>query len=85
MKNDESSFAKLKPLALGRVTRVLFGVGTFILIFVIGTSTLTFWGTAALVVLALSFVVGGIAANPGCELTALPNLVLRKEKRVHCL
>ena len=32
----------------------------------------------------LVFLIGGLVGNPGCELTAIPNLVLRPEQRVHC-
>jgi hypothetical protein len=77
--------AKLKPMLLGRTTRVLFGLGTIVLVVVIGPSTLTTWGTIALVVLGMSFLIGGIVGNPGCELTAIPNLFLPKEKKIHCL
>jgi hypothetical protein len=77
--------AKLKPLFFGRATRVLFGLGTIVLVAVIGPSNLTIWGTVALVALGISFLIGGIAGNPGCELTAIPNLFLSKKKKVHCL
>lgn len=80
-----SAMAKLKPLFFGRATRVLFGIGSFVLVVVIGSSELTIWGTIALVILGLSFLIGGVLGNPGCELTALPNLFLSKEKKVHCL
>jgi hypothetical protein len=79
------SLAKLKPLFFGRATRVLFGVGTIVLVVVIGPTDLTIWGTIALVGLGVSFLIGGIVGNPGCELTAIPNLFLSKEKRTHCL
>jgi len=85
MKEKNESGRMLKPLFVGRVTRVLFGVGTFVLIPVIGTSVLGVWGTIALIVLGLSFFVGGVIGNPGCELTALLNIALPKKKRVHCL
>ena len=75
--------ATLKPLMGGRVTRAIFGLGCFVLIAVIGTSTLTAWGTLLIVLLGLSFLIGGLTGNPGCELTALPNLILPREKRVH--
>jgi hypothetical protein len=84
MENEKSS-ARLKPLFVGRMTRVLFGLGTFVLIAVIGPSTLTTWGTVALVALGLSFLIGGLMGNPGCELTTIPNLFLSEKKRVHCL
>ena len=77
--------AKLKPLFFGRATRVLFGLGTIVLVVVIGPSILTIWGTVALVALGISFLIGGIVGNPGCELTAIPNLLLPKEKKFHCL
>ncbi|MCK5408300.1 MAG: hypothetical protein KAJ37_12615, partial [Candidatus Krumholzibacteria bacterium] len=76
---------QLKPLVVGRTTRILFGIGTFVLVAVIGPSNLTFWGTVALVVLGISFVIGGAVGNPGCELTAIPNLLLSKGKKIHCL
>jgi Na+/H+ antiporter NhaC len=82
---DEKSSAGLRPLFIGRLTRVLFGVGTFFLVAVIGPSTLTTWGTVALVALGLSFLIGGIMGNPGCEVTAIPNLFLSEKKKVHCL
>lgn len=81
----EFSAKQLRPLIIGRVTRVLFGIGTLILIAVIGPSILTKGGTAALIVLGLSFLIGGIVGNPGCELTAIPNLLLPEKKKVHCL
>ena len=74
----------LQPLVVGRITRILFGIGSFILIGAIGFHELTIWGTAALILLGLSFTVGGLVGNPGCELTALPNLVLPNNRRVHC-
>ena len=70
---------------VGRVTRVLFGLGTFVLIAAIGPSTLTIWGTVALGALGLSFLIGGLMGNPGCELTAIPNLFVSEKKKIHCL
>ncbi len=75
----------LKPLFWGRVTRVLFGVGTIVFVVLTGSSSLPTWGTTALVILGISFLIGGIWGNPGCELTAIPNLVLSEKKKVHCL
>ncbi len=74
---------KLKPLLFGRVSRVLFGLGTFVLIWVIGVDTLTLIGTGALAFLGVSFLIGGIMGNPGCELTAIPNLFRSKENQIH--
>jgi len=74
---------KLEPLLLGRVSRVLFGVGTFVLIWVIGVDTLTVIGTGALAFLGASFLIGGLMGNPGCELTAIPNLFRSRENQIH--
>jgi hypothetical protein len=74
---------KLEPLLFGRVTRVLFGVGTFVLIWAVGVDTLTFLGTGALAFLGASFLIGGLMGNPGCELTAIPNLFRSKENQIH--
>ncbi len=38
--------AKLQPLLVGRLTRILFGIGAFVLIPAVGPSALTPWGTA---------------------------------------
>ena len=77
--------ARLKPLKIGRIMRVVFGVGTLLLIWMIGTDSLGLWGTIGLAFLGISFIAGGLMGNPGCELTAVPNLVLPGAKRVHCL
>ena len=77
--------AKLKPLLIGRVSRIVFGVGTFVLIWIIGGDALGTIGTGALVFLGASFLIGGLTGNPGCEITAIPNLLRSEEKRVHCL
>jgi hypothetical protein len=74
----------LKPLLFGRLSRVLFGMGTFAVIGFVGPGQLSLWGTVALGLLGISFLVGGLMGNPGCEITALPNLFLSKEHRVHC-
>jgi hypothetical protein len=72
-----------KPLLFGRLLRVLFGLATLA-----SLASLAFLGPigllaqAALGFLGVSFLGGGIIANPGCEITALPNLVFRK--RAHC-
>jgi len=75
----------LKPLFFGRLTRVVFGLVAL------------YWGarlwkpdlapmaaSLAVIFLGLSFLVGGLMANPGCEITALFNLLLPAEKRLHC-
>jgi len=75
---------QIKPLLLGRIARVLFGIGTFFAIGLIGPQKLTLFGSLALIFLGVSFFVGGIMGNPGCEITAIPNLFLSKKKRLHC-
>lgn len=74
---------KLKPLLFGRISRVLSGVGTFVLIWAVGVNVLTFIGTGALAFLAVSLIIGGLMGNPGCELTAIPNLFRSKENQIH--
>jgi hypothetical protein len=76
------SFAKLKPLLVGRLTRVIFGVGAFALIWVESPGWI---GTAILALLGFSFVIGGLVSNPGCEITAIPNLFLPDQRRLHSL
>jgi hypothetical protein len=73
---------ELKPLFFGRVSRMFFGVGTFVLIWAVGVDTLTFIGTGVLVFLGVSFLIGGLMGNPGCELTAIPNLFRSKENQI---
>ncbi|MEE8201547.1 MAG: hypothetical protein V3R29_10310 [Candidatus Acidoferrales bacterium] len=83
---EKKSLAKLEPLFFGRVSRVVAGGLT--LYWAAGL-----WGPdpgaviASLLVgfLGLSFLVGGLMGNPGCELTALPNLFFPPEKRYHTL
>ena len=48
-----------KPLLFGRLSRVLFGMGTFAVIVFVGPEQLTLWGTVALGLLGVSFLVGG--------------------------
>ena len=79
------SLAKLAPLTFGRWGRVVVGLATLAVAGVLGLSELGTVGSTALVLLGLSFVVGGVVGNPGCEITALPNLVLPSDKRIHCL
>lgn len=76
------SLAKLKPLLVGRLTRVIFGLGAFAWI---GIESPGWIGTAVLALLGLSFVIGGLVANPGCEITAIPNLFLPDQRRLHSL
>jgi len=82
---SNKGLAETRPLVIGRLTRVVFGIGTFVVIFALGPSTLGTIGTVLVAALGVSFVVGGFIGNPGCEITAIPNLVLPKSKRIHCL
>ncbi len=82
--NHPTPLSKLRPLILGRLTRVLAGLGTLAAAFwFVEWQGLAILAGLALVLLGLSFVVGGLVGNPGCELTALPNLLLPSDKRVH--
>ena len=73
---------KLKPLLVGRLTRILFGLGTFVWIWMESPDWIE---TTILALLGLSFVIGGLAANPGCEITAIPNLFLPAHRRLPSL
>ena len=77
--------AQLEPLLIGRVSRIVFGIGTLVLIWIVGVDALGTIGTGALVFLGASFLIGGLMRNPGCEITAIPNLLRSEGKRVHCL
>lgn len=79
---DNPSLARLKPLFVGRLSRIVFGLGAFAWIWV---ATPGWVGTAILAFLGLSFFIGGLVANPGCEITAIPNLLLPEPKRLHSL
>jgi len=70
-----------KPQLFGRLLRVVFGVATLVsLVFVDDIGLLA---QSAIAFLGVSFLLGGLMANPGCEITALPNLLFRT--RAHCL
>ncbi len=84
MAEDSKLTIHLKPLFFGRLTRVVFGLVAL------------YWGaklwnvrlaamvaSLAVIFLGLSFLVGGLIANPGCEITALVNLLLPAGKRLH--
>ncbi len=77
--------ATLKPLLIGRLSRAGAGLATLVAASLWGPSELTWLGFMGLMLLGLSFLVGGVVGNPGCEITALPNLVLPSTKRLHCL
>jgi hypothetical protein len=68
------------PLLFGRLLRILSGLALFAWLLISPPSGLPL----RLVVLffGISLVVGGVMAYPGCEVMALPNLLLRR--RMHC-
>lgn len=69
-----------KPLLVGRVLRVLSGVAFLGWLFFAPPGEMVWSGV--LLFLGVSFLVGGIMGNPGCEITALPNLFFRKRLHV---
>jgi len=71
----------LRPLTIGRTTRVVFGAAVILIALVTGVLQISVLGFLALMALGLSFVIGGLLAIPGCELSALPNLMLPKRYR----
>ncbi|MFQ5575256.1 MAG: hypothetical protein ACE5E0_06515 [Terriglobia bacterium] len=82
---NEKPWAKIEPLVIGRVTRILFGIAAFAFIAVVGVQALGVVVTGLLGVLGASFILGAIMRNPGCEITAIPNLFLPRQKKVHCI
>ncbi len=79
------SLARLPPLLFGRVSRVVFGIGTLGVLSYVGAEGVGPVGALLLGFLGLSFLVGGLLANPGCEITALANIFLPRDKRMHFL
>ena len=79
------SLARLPPLLFGRVSRVVFGIGTLGVLAYVGADGVGPVGALLLGFLGLSFLVGGLLANPGCEITALVNIFLPRDKRMHFL
>ena len=77
----EISSNLLRPLKIGRTTRVFFGAAVILIAVVTGVLQISVLGFLALMALGLSFVIGGLLAIPGCELSALPNLMLPKRYR----
>lgn len=75
---------KLPPLLLGRAARIVFGLGSLVgAAFVPWDEAGGVAGGLVLIFFGLSFLAGGLMANPGCEVTALPNLLLPAEKRIN--
>ncbi len=69
-----------QPLLFGRLLRVTSGLGLLAWL-VISPPHGLFW-QGVLMFLGVSLLVGGVMAYPGCEIWALPNLVLRR--RMQC-
>jgi len=68
------------PLFFGRLLRGLSGIALFAWLFFSPPSGLL-W-RAVLLFFGISLLIGGAMAYPGCEILALPNLLLRR--RMHC-
>ena len=75
--------SRIKPLFIGRLSRFVAGAITVGIALIMGAAALGVVGWLALILLGVSFLVGGLIGNPGCEVTALPNLVLPASKRLH--
>ena len=70
------------PFFIGRTLRVLAGLYFCYQAFAVLNSPIQLGelvGAALLGLLAFSLILGGLIANPGCEVTALPNVVLKKK------
>lgn len=77
--------AHLTPLLIGRVSRAIFGLAIIYCGAKLWHVNLVAMITSlALALFGLSFVVGGLIANPGCEITALLNVLRPRDRRVHC-
>ena len=83
MAEPRTRLSKLPPLPVGRAARVLLGLGTLYWMSGLGVTGLGPVGFAAVLFLGISFLLGGLNSNSGCELTAIPNLFLQKEQQVH--
>jgi hypothetical protein len=68
------------PLLFGRLLRILSGLG--LLGWLVISPLSWFPWRLLLLFLGVSLVIGGVMAYPGCEIMALPNLLLRR--RMHC-
>ncbi len=68
-----STSAHLRPLFFGRIFRIAAGLVWACLLSIPFVPAFEY-----------TFVVAGLTANPGCEITALPNLLLPARRRLHC-
>ena len=73
-----------EPLFFGRLLRILAGLGCLIGIFYVPQFEYTWLGILGLALAGLTFLIAGIRANPGCEITAIPNLFLPPHRRLSC-
>ena len=80
-----STSAHLRPLLFGRIFRIAAGLACLLSIPFVPAFEYTWLGVIALVIAGATFVAAGVTANPGCEITALPNLFLPARRRLHCL
>jgi len=69
-----------QPLFFGRLLRILLGLALCSWLLVHPPRGIVLQGVVLF--LGISLVLGGVKAYAGCEVLALPNLLLRK--RLHC-
>lgn len=81
--DKKHKLADIPPLPFGPISRILFGVASFIVLGFIGVDAFGIVGTVLLAGLGVSFISGGLFAIPGCEITAIPNLLLPKSMHFH--
>lgn len=73
-----------QPLFFGRLARVLVGLACFAGIPFVPDFEYSRWGIGALALAGLTFLLAGLRANPGCEITAIPNLFLPSDRQLAC-
>jgi len=73
-----------RPLLAGRLLRVLVGTALILSVPFVPDFDQAWIGITALILGGATFVVAGIRANPGCEITALPNLLLPANRQLFC-
>lgn len=73
-----------RPLFFGGLLRILAGLGCLVGIAFVPLFEYTWLAVLALALGGLTFLVAGIRANPGCEITALPNLFLPPHRQLSC-
>ena len=73
-----------KPLFIGRLVRVLAGLALLVGVPFVPDIEYRWLGIAALVLAGATFIIAGARANPGCEITAIPNLLLPPDRQLSC-